>query len=136
MRLMSQLPFANRAMVVDIFVTLVAEQHGPADEADEALHHAGRIGTCQREPGCEVCWEDFGEDLPVVIGTDFADFGSDYASAGGAVNVYGLRAHLVEGCYQAGTALGDWLGWLLVCCAGRLVCHTVRMLADVVLQVS
>ena len=40
MRLVRQLPFAYRAVVVDVFVPFVAEEHGPADEADEALHHA------------------------------------------------------------------------------------------------
>lgn len=38
---MGQLALAYRAVLVDVFVALVAEEHGPADEADETLHHSG-----------------------------------------------------------------------------------------------
>lgn len=42
-RFVRQLPLAHRAVVVDILIALVAQEHGPADEADEALYHS--VGT-------------------------------------------------------------------------------------------
>ena len=108
MRLDRQHALAGTAVLVNVFVALVAEEHGPADEADEALYHAGRALATSGVEG-EGTGRG-GVDLPIVVRGDFADFGPDDAFAVGAVDVGGAEGELFEGSYHARGCFVDWLG--------------------------